>query len=690
MKTFWKCFALGLLLLADASWAQSDKKAVELKMKLAQTPPATKRRFVVLDDLIWYYRNKDLKQAKHYANEALALAQKINDQPGLEVAYIRLGLIYHNQEKYDASLAYCRKSLAIAQALKHPYGIARAQNEIGIVYMLSKQYQQAIAYFNKSIAVLTEAGQAHKTGSKKANLAVCYKNLGAFDKAIENYQAAIEIYKKAKNTRQLGEAYLGLGVLYQRTRRFNLAYDYLQQALSFFEQQGNKLFLAKTYHELGLLFNNFRHYRKAIKAYQESLSLLNALGTTQNLQVTYNNLGQAYLDQGQFDEAKKWFDQSLAMARQKQDTATWALVYNNLGLIKHKTDNYREAKQYFEQSLQLSNRVTAKYNRKNVLENLSFTEARLGNYQSAFGLYRQYNEAKDSLERSFRKAMELKEAYQKQKQQNEILEKNQTIREQDLAHAQMLNYFLGVSSLLLSGLMLIGVRNYQVGKKSRKRQQKIDELLNEQETIAFSKMLEGQEQERDRIAQDLHDGLGGILAMVQSHFNALEQVPEVADVQQTHQYQTATKLLDDACEKVRNVAHEMASGMANEFKLIPALLALKKSVPQIRVEVMATGFDNKRLPAHYEAEIYLMVQEILGNVLKHAQATRLEIQLLWADGKLHIGAEDDGKGFNIQKLDKQKNTGIEGIKSRAKKLMGECTIDATEGRGTTVMIDLPI
>ncbi len=700
MKILLKSFAIYLLFWVNIAYAQSDQRAQELKRKLAEQSAPDTSRFLALDDLIWHYRNKDFIQAKHYAQEALQLAQKIGYQKGLAVAYVRLGLIYHNQAKYDSALYYCQKSLKIEEKINHVYGMARAKNEIGIVYMLDKKYKKAIAYFNESIAHHESINQRSKTATKKTNLGTCYKDLGDYQKAIQYHLEAIDLYKN-KTTGQIGVSYLGLGTLYQKTNHFNTAYEYLMKALEVFQKENNQLFLAKTYHELGLILYNLGDDAKAVEYYQQSLNYKKKLKTDQNIQITYNNLAQVYIEQAKFAKARKWLDQSLELAAQKKDTLALVLAYNNLGMLHCGLGQYQEAIAPLTKALLFSEKLSEKYIQKKAFRNISLAYSRLGNYRKAFEYYQQFNGAKDSLEASFRQAMDLKDAYQKQKQKSEILKKNQTIQQKELARVQevsrrrqLFNYFLGASLFLLFIAVIAIVRNYQARQNVRKRQDKIDELLDEQEFIALSKMLEGQEQERDRIAQDLHDRLGSMLSMVQLHFGALKETPETAQVQEAPQYQKATQLLDNACEEVRKVAHDISSSLLRKFGLLSALSDLKDNLEQtnsLQIDLIDNGFDNQRLPANYETQIYRIVQEMVSNVLKHAQARRLEIQLLWTEENLHISAYDDGRGFNIQKLEEEKSgMGLRGIESRVKGLYGECKIDSTEGKGTTIMIDLPI
>lgn len=249
--------------------------------------------------------------------------------------------------------------------------------------------------------------------------------------------------------------------------------------------------------------------------------------------------------------------------------------------------------------------------------------------------------------------------------------------------------FFSSLSLLLIVIFLV-IRNYRMHKKLLKKQQKIDNLLEEPEPITLSKMLEWQEQERKLIAKDLDNKISSLLSVIRFHVSSLENIPGVKGLLQ---YQAAIKSLDDAQSMVLEVSNNIDSSVLRKFGLIPALLELKESIVQtnsLKIELIYTGFENQRLSTNYESQVYRIVQELVSNVIEHANAQQLEIQLIWKEGNLHISAKDDGIGFNVQKLSRSKGTVLKSITSRVRGLHGYVTIDSAEGRGTTIMIDLPL
>jgi signal transduction histidine kinase len=473
------------------------------------------------------------------------------------------------------------------------------------------------------------------------------------------------------------------------------------KGLRIFKQRGVKKEIAKIYINLGVLHYDVRDYKVALQYYRQNLSLRKELGSTQNIQGVYNNMGLTYLQLAKLDSAQYFLQKSVKLSLEKNDFQTLAQAYNNQGLALTKEKKYIQAVELCNKALQYSEKVGDKLTRQDALENLSNAYAKMEQYDNAFKYFDDYKGARDSLETNFRKAMDYKENYEKEKHQRELLEKDQKIKNAEFARLKeysfrqtLANYFFGVGLLLSLIIVFAIIKNYQERRKVRQKQQRIDKLLNDQEFLALSKMLEGQEKERERVAQDLHDRLGGMLSVLQYQFTTLNNVIDWGKPEDKEVYSKALTLLDETCDSVRKVSHNIASKALKEFGLIPALNDLKvhiEATKHLTVEITDVGFE-QRLPAKYEAQVYRIVQELLGNVLKHANAQEVGVQLYWKheEANLHISVEDDGRGFDVAQAQAKRGIGLAGLKSRVKSLVGTYSIDSSLGKGTTVMIDIPV
>lgn len=283
------------------------------------------------------------------------------------------------------------------------------------------------------------------------------------------------------------------------------------------------------------------------------------------------------------------------------------------------------------------------------------------------------------------KESQIKYQTEKKEKQNLVLEKQKT-KNQNIAIG------LGGSLALGSIIAFLLFKNTKRKQKLAEQQkeiesQKLATVLKEQELTAIDAMIEGQEKERQRIANDLHDDLGGLMATVKLHFNALKDKdsPELFD--------KTNSLIEEAYQKVRSVAHAKNSGVIAKQGLLKAVQNMADKISssnKIQIEVIDHGLDN-RLENSLELTIFRVIQELITNVIKHADATEATVHLTNHEDSINIMVEDNGKGFNPSQITKtNKGMGISSIDKRIEHLDGKLTIESEKNKGTTVIIDIPL
>ena len=212
-------------------------------------------------------------------------------------------------------------------------------------------------------------------------------------------------------------------------------------------------------------------------------------------------------------------------------------------------------------------------------------------------------------------------------------------------------------------------------------------MLKEQELVSIDAMIAGQEKERQKVAGELHDDLGSLMATIKLHFDN-------AKVSQTDPaLQNAQKLLEEAYQKIRGMAHSKNSGVMSDQGLLPAIKKMAQTITETdALEVTIEDFGlGERMENSLELSIFRMIQELVANAIKHAEASQVTIQLTQHDDSLNIIVEDDGNGFDRSKLNKkQSGIGLASIEKRIEHLEGNITIDSILGQGTTILIDIPV
>lgn len=373
---------------------------------------------------------------------------------------------------------------------------------------------------------------------------------------------------------------------------------------------------------------------------------------------------------------------------------------NEIGKDYLKAGLYDSADNYFQKSLKFASDYNYKPKVLLTLSNLSELEAAKGNIPKAFEYKTMQASYADSLvkEQNHYRILLMDEEYEAEKKSNDIiqLQKDKQIQALSIRQKSTLNYILigSVCVLLLVGFL--GYRNIRhrqmlARQQDELNQQRIRELEKDRQLLTVDSMLKGQEEERSRLARDLHDGLGGLLSGVKfSLINMKDNLiitPENMAV-----FERSLDMIDTSIKELRRVAHNMMPEMLTKFGLDEAIKEYCNTVNAtklLEVKYQSHGMDS-RLDKSVEIIIYRIIQELLNNILKHAAASEAFIQLIRENNRLNILVEDNGKGFDTALLESGISAGWANIRSRVEYLKGELDIHSQEGKGTLVNIEFNI
>jgi signal transduction histidine kinase len=240
--------------------------------------------------------------------------------------------------------------------------------------------------------------------------------------------------------------------------------------------------------------------------------------------------------------------------------------------------------------------------------------------------------------------------------------------------------------------LLISFLSYRTYKQNQLlQQQQIVQLQNEKLLLATESILKGQEDERSRLAQDLHDGLGGMLSGVKLTLSAMKGnmiLPE----ESARLFTKAFEQLDSSIGEMRRVAHNMMPEALVKLGLQQALLDYCDGINtsnRLSIKCEFHGLES-RLDNSTEIIVYRIVQELLNNIIKHADASNVLVQVIKKDAELDITIEDDGSGFIKEEAVAKKGAGLKNIQSRVDYLKGELDIKSVPGKGTSVHINCNI
>jgi signal transduction histidine kinase len=283
--------------------------------------------------------------------------------------------------------------------------------------------------------------------------------------------------------------------------------------------------------------------------------------------------------------------------------------------------------------------------------------------------------------------------YQNEKKKNEIAALQLSNTEKALTIARRERLLLAGGLVAVTILLVLGFlysRNYRKRKQAERakkaQQQQILFLEKQQQLVSLQSMINGQETERTRIAKDLHDGLGGLFSTIKMHFSTLQH--EIKELRQYPLFTRSYELVNTASEEVRRIAHNMMPEVLIRIGLVSAVQELCNSISAgklLQVSMQSYGME-KRLNAATEIMLYRIIQELLNNIIKHADASEAIIQLNRQNDRLNITVEDDGRGFNMEDTVNTTRAGLDSVKSRVNYLNGTLSIDSRQEIGTTIMM----
>jgi signal transduction histidine kinase len=600
------------------------------------------------------YESNEPDKAKYYYRLAGDLSHKINYPRGVIKYIVNYTFVLNMQGLYDSSLILNQQSVELSRQIKDSVYLAKTLFNTGSVYRAKGQYENAVGCYEEGKKIFSKFGNADIEAQTDDILQLLYTDLKQYEKAISFGERAVAGLRRASDLPSLGMALNNLGLNYSSLRKFD----------------------------------------KAATCFTEALDIAHQIGDKNMEQNQYLNLGDVFLEQGEYGKMKPYMVKALILAKELEAHEVELIGTRGLSYYYTYTKNYALAMQYAKEALSLSYRFDLKSQRVKVftlLSNLAFVmqDIKVGDYYAT-----QSTLLGDSLlnETIQKNALELEKKYESEKKENQIkqLEADKKVQQLSIRQKIILNYILigGAATLLI--ISLLSFRNYR--QKQKLQQQRITELETQQQLTATEAVLKGEEQERTRLAKDLHDGLGGMLSGIKYSLNTMKG-SMIMTPDNVQAFERSMDMLDSSIKEMRRVAHNMMPEALVKFGLDTALKDFCNDVDQsgaLKVNYQSIGLDNVVIEQTTAITIYRIVQELLNNTMKHASATSAIVQVSKTDGLLSVTVEDDGKGFDTSILKHERGIGWSNIQNRVEFLKGKLDVNSQKEKGTSVLIELSV
>lgn len=588
----------------------------------------------------------------------------------------------------DSALNLALKALELSKKIEYENGLSNAHSRLGVIYKYRNEASMSKKHHLACLLVRLRIGDSSDIANTLTNLSSTYSYLGSYDSAFHYLFESRYIRQGMGDSAGLIKTMSSLGNLYLDQGEFKQAsrcYKRQKSLLTFMKYPLS----GRYYNNIGNLFYKKEQSDSALKYFSKAVTLYRSSGYPYKEAAALNHVASCYMDLELYQEAICSFDSSLRVSSGLGDSTLVHEIKINrlLCLLKINPEQCKkEAKlvEAFADSLH-SERIksTAYWTLSEYYRLNGLFEESLSHYKTHMGIEKElFNAEKESI---------IQEAQAK-------YDKVQLRVQKDELEKQAKNTMIAAISLL--ALLVVSVlitllfrqrlkaRTALAAKNQELHLQKLDELAKERQLEKITALMEGQEQERKRISGELHDGLGSLLATIKHHFEVVED-----KIHTNHEaYEKAYGLLDRASEEVRRISHNMASNILSKFGLVAALQDLAEMVNasnQVQFELSISGLEG-RLENSKEIHLFRICQELVSNALKHAEAKTISLQITMRDNELSLIVEDDGKGFEQEKAALAEGMGLSNLRARIDHLEGSIDIDSTLGRGTTVVIEVPL
>ena len=633
------------------------------------------------------YSRTDLDSAMFFAEKGLALSIQLDYKEGQLDAIYRKGFINKKKGNNAAAFEYFSEYLDQSKETTDSLRISRAYFQYGSIYRNLGKNNLAIFYYKKSLGIYTALNDTGGMISNYNGLGISFKNSAIYDSASIYYLKTIKLCKTIGETKNLAIVYHNLGSVYTELMDPENARISLFTALDYIDTSKQKRTLGIIYSKLGIVECDLGDLDSALDYYKKSELINRQIDYKLGINDLYNYYGVLFMKKGLFDLANRNFNLALQYFKQQGLQDRIIKAWQNLAELYLDQGKYIMALNMTDSCLRLAKETGHNKKRLDALKRSSQIYYLTGNYKKASDYYTQYEKLKDSIYTLEKEELvaALMFEYERELDQAKIL----SLENENLRKTKQRNIYLftGISLIGLSLSIILYLR-LSFRKNRIIAEQRILQLEEEKKLLAARFLVEGQEEERKRIATELHDGLGVLLSATKLQFTSIKDVrPENKPL-----IDKATQFLEQASSDVRKISHNMMPGLLTKLGLCEALEDLFEKLEDTKGmdAVCEIKGARERLPQNQEIMIYRIVQEMVNNTLKHSGAKKIALRVNVLPSKLDILFRDNGKGFEVDKVLEKKSMGLQSIISRVKFLNGTVSINSSPGKGTEFAMQIPV
>ncbi|MCB0523388.1 MAG: sensor histidine kinase [Saprospiraceae bacterium] len=594
--------------------------------------------------LSWEYRFSDKDKALLYGEEGLKLAKELKDSVSIGSAMNSIAEAYLNAGNFEEAEKITKEELPYARATPKKKNLLGALTRLGTINYRRGKFDDALVYQLEVMREVEKMDNPEFTGVASLNLGLTYMDLKRYDEAMQYYNISLEAFKKMNFAAGLGACYVNIAETLTNQKKYGEAEEAAFKGEEQLIKAGNKLHLAYIYTVLGKIYANTGQTQKRLMYNRKALALAHENQDDFMMAMNQEYLGSTLMEMGEMSSAKMYLDSALTIGKNIGEKSVVIETYGHLRDWHILQKQFDQARKYDEL----------------------------------------YSSAMDSV---FNTKMAEKVADSETKYETEKKEAEISAQKLELLSQRVWIYglFVGLLTVIILGYLFYN--RYRLRKEAE-----LNEAIIREQQLGLNAVIEAQEAERKRIAQELHDSIAQDMAAIRMGFSVLQHKMSKTAPAEAAQIDTLAQQLDQSCTEVRSISHTMMPPGLEQHGLVPSLeLLVEKTLQHSGLNY---SFDKAELPQQINEKttlgLYRITQELLNNVIKHANATEVVIALQKLGDQLVLKVEDNGQGFDFEKARQKGNMGLLNIVSRVSTLGGTLRTDMAQPRGTVVTVAVPV
>ncbi|WP_152559910.1 tetratricopeptide repeat protein [Hymenobacter sp. IS2118] len=620
------------------------------------------------------------------------LAQHPNDTIGAKA----MVTLMYNFQYNDTVIAgqYARQALALATRLHDTLRLARVHYNIGTMNAMVGKARIAIAHHLASARYFRAVGHGLWEGHNYRNIGARYTDMGQYETAMRYQVKALRLREAAKDAGGIADSYGCIGQVYLQQRNAPAAQAAYEEALRRWQELKVMPFVLDALDHLSIIHRDAGRYPQALAYLKQGLKQAREVDDstyTGNFLVTLGVMRQ---------KQQQWAASLSPLLRAERlfATETYSNSVQQADLKSIIGESYAHLGQldkgetYLRQALALAQKENFREEEIDALQGLAGLAAQRRDFAAAYGYQRELAGIKDSVrsEAAVRSVAEMQTRYESERKDDRNRIQALRLDEQGLLVRHRNLQLLAAGAVLV---MVLGASWSFFKRRALRQQLELKQQQQRLERQRVAAVLEAEENERRHIGSDLHDGIGQLLTAAKLNLHALGR--HLGPQLNGHQVllDNAVDIVDESFREVRGISHNLMPNALLKRGLAAAVREFIDKLPSgegLRVEVQAFGLDNMRLDPTVESVLFRVVQELVQNIIKHAQASQIGLQLVRHADELTVMVEDNGIGFDPAALGPEAGIGLRNVATRLAYLGGRADFDSVPGRGTTVTLAVPL